>query len=117
MKRLSYFVGKPCTILTRTVSRLFDETQHANVFVGIIEEVDEYGIWLLQLNAQKKSFFFHHSVVGIIEETIKTFSQEEAVLVRKKLEENQFVPETKKDDVISMESLKVIKKTGNKEQK
>jgi hypothetical protein len=115
MKKLSYFIGKPCTILTRPASRMFEEEQHANVFVGIIEEVDEFGVWVLQLNGRKKSFFFHHSLVGIIEETITTFSPEEAVILKKELEKRLPVAENKPNDVISLESLKVLKKTANKE--
>lgn len=112
MNRLQYFKGKVCTILTKPTARHLDVDQHTNIFVGIVDDVDELGVWLLQINTRKKSFFTAGSLVGIIEETVTTLSAEELKSVRSQMETK--LPE-RNSGVISVESLKNIKKsTENK---
>jgi hypothetical protein len=115
MSKLDYFKGKVCTILTSPVNRFFDETQHANVFVGLVDEIDEYGIWIVQLTERKKSFFAHRSLVGIIEETVTLFNDEEAKEVRKQLETK--LPPKNSEQLISVESLKKIRNRNNESEK
>lgn len=115
MKKSSHFIGKVCTVITTQASRFFDEQQHANTFIGIVEEIDDFGVWVLQISGKKKSFFYHHSIIGIIEETVTTFSQEEVILLKKELEKTNSKLENKGDDLISLDSLKKVKKIANKE--
>lgn len=105
---LKHFEGKVCTILTMPTNRFFDETQHTNVFVGLVEEVEEYGVWVIQLTSKKKSFFTARGLVGIIEETVIPMTQEEATNVRAQVERR--LPEKNPQQTISVESLKLIKK-------
>lgn len=115
MKKLSYFKGKICTILTSPANRFFDDTQHANVFVGLVEDIDECGVWIIQPTERRKSFFTHRSLVGIIEETVKIFDEDEAKEVRKQLEAR--LPPKDGQQLISVESLKKLKSGNNQLEK
>lgn len=116
MSDLSYFKGKVCTILTSQANRHFvDETQYTNTFVGLVEKIDDFGIWVVQITTKKKSFFTLHALVGIIEETVRVFeTEEEAQQVRKQLETR--LPPKDSQQLISVESLKKIRNT-NQEKK
>lgn len=79
MTDLSYFVGKCCTIITRTMNRNFKEENPMNFpepvftyFIGYVEKIEEDGVWLAQLSSGLKSFFFKHSIIAISEEEVKT---------------------------------------------
>ncbi len=117
MSNLEYFKGKVCTILTAPANRHFlDESQYANTFVGLVEKVDEFGIWLVQLSTKKKSFFTLHQLVGIIEETVTFFdSEEEAQSVRKQLEAR--LPAKDGQQLISVDSLNKLKKNNQEKKK
>lgn len=114
MKKLQYFVGKLCTILTRPASRFFDENQHINVFVGIVDSVDDFGVWLIQLNTKKKSFFFAHSLVGVIEETVSIVNDDEAKVIKKEVEKRV---EDSQTNLVQLDKLKLFKQTANKDKK
>lgn len=106
---LKYFKGKACTIYTCPVTRYFDEAQHANVFVGLVDEIDDYGLWLIQLAGKNKSFFTFHSLVCIIEETVTAFTTKEEVdQIQKQLEAR--LPEKNPQQLIQLETLKALKK-------
>lgn len=111
MNNFSHFQGKVCTILTSPCNRNFhDETQYTNTFVGIFEKSDDYGIWLIQLTTKRKTFFTYHSLVGIIEETVKFFDDEEAIQVKKQLESRQ------EEKLISIDSIKKLKADNQRKQ-
>lgn len=109
MSDLNYFKGKVCTILTSPTNRHFvDEAQYANTFLGLVDKVDNLGVWVIQLTTKKKSFFTHHSLVGIIEESVRIFdSEEEANALRKQLEAK--LPPKNSQQLISVDSLKKLK--------
>jgi hypothetical protein len=109
MNKLSYFKGKVCTVLTSPTTRFFDEVAHTNVFVGLVEDVDEYGVWLLQLTTRKKSFFTLNSLVGIIEEMVVSMTEEESRTVREQVK-GKGLPEKNPQQLISLDSLKTLKK-------
>ncbi len=111
MKKFDYFKGKVCTILTAPVSRMFNEIQHTNVFVGLVEDIDELGIWLLQLNTRKKSYFTAAYLVAIIEEMITPLSPEQSKDLKEKLEEK--IPK-KDSQFISVDNLNLLKRKANK---
>jgi hypothetical protein len=75
MKKLQYFVGKVCTIFVTPINRNFKEENPASFpqqmyvyFLGIVESIDEDGVWLIQLHKNLKSFWKHEQIVGIAEE-------------------------------------------------
>jgi len=114
MKNLQHFVGKICTILTRPTTRIFDETQHANTFVGLVEQVDDYGIWLLQLTTRKSSFFFAGTLVGILEETVTPLSEEDARKVQQELEKRA-LPQSGKQELVSLGGIKKMANDAKKQ--
>ena len=90
LEKLKYFLGKVCTILTSPTSRSFDDMAHANCFVGIVEEIDELGIWIRQPNSDKMSFF--SAPLGIIEESYRLMTEEEASLITAEMEKKTEAP-------------------------
>lgn len=108
MNKLNYFKGKVCTVLTAPANRFFDDTQHVNVFVGLVEDVDELGVWIVQLTEKKKSFFRLNAIVGIIEETVTFFNDEEVKEAMNKLEAT--LPTKDNQKLISLESIKKVQK-------
>lgn len=111
MKKLLYFKGKICTVLTRPASIFFDQTQHVNVFVGLVDDVDDFGVWIIQLNTKRKSFFFAHSLVGIIEEVVTPVSDKEAQLIKKEVAKKT---EDAQTDLIQVDKLKLMRNAANK---
>jgi hypothetical protein len=86
IQKLQYFVGKICTILTPPTNRTFDDMTHANCFVGIVEDINELGIWIQYPSSQQKAFF-PVPIIGIIEESHRPMTEEEASIVKTQLEE------------------------------
>jgi hypothetical protein len=111
-KKLQYFKNKVCTILTGPTTRFFDETQHTNVFVGFVEEIDSDGVWIIQLSTNRKSFFPMNALIGIIEEVVTPLTEEESRLVRQQVEKR--LPEKAPQQLISVDSLKQLKRDTNK---
>lgn len=82
VERLQYFVGKPVTVLTHRVHRDFQgeavsmgnpkmyPTNVLDLFLGIVEYVDEWGLMTIHPQSKLKSFFPHHNIVGIVEEQV-----------------------------------------------
>ena len=68
MEKFNYFVGKICTIYTNPTNRQFDEQQFANSFMGRVESIDQFGVWILLLPEFKQKAFFPAPIVAIIEE-------------------------------------------------
>lgn len=74
-KHLQYFIGKVCTILTVPINRDYSiENPKTYIqtlikyFTGIIENIDDYGVLIRQLDGDLKSFFLLENIVGISEE-------------------------------------------------
>lgn len=77
VKKLRYFVGRPCTVFTTPINRNYREEnpnnyvkQMINYFVGIVEVADEDGVVLKHLNDPGRTFFLMEHVVGIAEEQV-----------------------------------------------
>lgn len=103
--KLQYFVGKVCTILTPPTNRMFNDQQHANVFVGLVEEIDHLGVWIRQLTTGKTSFFAA-PIIGIVEETFKELTDEELAAAEKKLKSNSGpIPRASSSNVIDPAEL------------
>jgi len=114
MNDLSYFIGKVCTILTSPVNRQFvNETQYVNIFVGIVDSINEKGIWIIKLGTRKKAFFTFHALVGINEESISFFENEQDVKdFEKQLKAK--IPPKDAQQLISIESINKLKKNQGK---
>ena len=66
---LGYFVGKVCTVATVQTNLLIkNEKEFVLYYNGIVEQVDEHGIWLKSLINSKMSFFSNNYIVGVFEE-------------------------------------------------
>lgn len=87
MQQYKYFLGKVCTIITVATARGFTEQQFADYFLGIIEEINEFGIVVIHPITKCKGFYNHSHVIGIIEEQVfHPENEEEAAALRKKIE-------------------------------
>ena len=104
VSKLQYFVGKACTIFTQPTNRSFDDMQHANCFVGIVESVDPDGIWLKHPNDGRKSFFML-PVVGIVEELYRPMTPEEAEVIR-----TQMTKKAKTPQPVKLTDIELLKK-------
>ena len=67
---LKYFKGKPCTISTVEINFRFKEQQMMDYFMGIVETIDEHGIWLVHPVTKCRSYIFLTHIVSIAEEQI-----------------------------------------------
>jgi hypothetical protein len=68
------FIEKPCTILTNKASIDLDiqkdYQKFLDLFFGIVEDVNEDGVFLRHDLTKCKSFFNWTSIVGIVEEQV-----------------------------------------------
>ena len=76
---IEQFVGRVCTILTRSLNRDFKQEnpntypeQIFHYFMGMVLGVDEHGIMIEQVMTPERlrSYFFFHSIVGIAQEQV-----------------------------------------------
>lgn len=63
-----YFKGKPVTITTVQINFRFKEEAMADYFSGIVEIVDEMGIWLLHGVTHTRTFILYPHIVSVTEE-------------------------------------------------
>jgi len=71
LKLRENFCGKVCTVLTKTIAKTnFQDKQFADFFTGIIESIDEDGIFAKHANTECMNFFPMQHVVGILEEQV-----------------------------------------------
>lgn len=65
------FVGKICTILTKPIAkRDFNDTQFADFFTGLVDYIDEDGVWTTHSITGCKNFYNLLEIIGIIEEQV-----------------------------------------------
>jgi hypothetical protein len=65
------FVGKVCTILTSTIAKTnFQDQQFADFFTGIIQSVDEDGVFAKHHITGCSNYYNWNYVVGILEEQV-----------------------------------------------
>jgi hypothetical protein len=67
---LKYFKGKPCTISTVEINFRFKEQQMMDYFMGIVETIDEHGIWIVHPITKCRSYVFLNYIVSISEEQV-----------------------------------------------
>lgn len=71
LKRLQDFVGTICTILTSsTCKNNFTDSQFPDFFLGIIESVDEDGVFSRHPITKCMNFYSWNHVVGIFQEQV-----------------------------------------------
>lgn len=65
------FIGKVCTILTTTVAKSnFMDQQFSDFFTGIVESIDEDGIFAKHLMTGCKNYYTWPHVVGVLQEQV-----------------------------------------------
>lgn len=65
------FVGKVCTILTTTVAKTnFQDQQFSDFFTGIIEVIDEDGIFAKHLMTGCRNYYTWQHIVSVLEEQV-----------------------------------------------
>jgi hypothetical protein len=65
------FTGKVCTILTTTVAKNnFMDQQFSDFFTGIVESIDEDGIFAKHLMTGCKNYYTWPHVVGLLQEQV-----------------------------------------------
>lgn len=66
-----HFIGKPCTIfLGRLQKQTFTEVQFNDFFFGIVDRIDEDGVFIKHIVTKCLSFFPMNNIMGICEEQI-----------------------------------------------
>jgi len=63
-----YFVGKAVTVTTVQINFRFKEEAMADYFTGILEIIDEKGMWLLHPITKSRTFILYTYVVSVTEE-------------------------------------------------
>jgi hypothetical protein len=67
---LKHFVGKCCTINTTDVNFRYKPEQMMDYFMGVIEDINEEGIFLVHPITKCKSFIFFSHIIAIAEEQV-----------------------------------------------
>jgi hypothetical protein len=94
-KLQSNFLGKICTILTKPIAkRDFSDHQFADFFTGVIDEIDDDGIFTTHTLTGCKNFYRMSEVIGIIEEQVLNDEDPKHQKIITELKEKQ----GKKDD-------------------
>ncbi len=71
IKRMQEFVGHVCTILTTSVCKPnFTDVQFPDFFLGIIESIDEDGVFSRHPITGCKNFYSWPHVVGVFQEQV-----------------------------------------------
>jgi hypothetical protein len=72
------FVGKVCTVLTTGIAKPdLQDVQFAQFFTGMVDAIDEDGVWVRQMGRSGKNFFAMPYVVSISEEEVETLDPSE----------------------------------------
>ncbi|RTK96615.1 MAG: hypothetical protein EKK64_03255 [Neisseriaceae bacterium] len=71
IKKLQQLTNKVCSVLTTSVAKgNFTDNQFADFFVGIVDEINEDGVWLRHPMTNCLSFFSINHVVAVLEEQV-----------------------------------------------
>ena len=65
-----YFVGKVCSIFTVGTSISLPAERWHECFTGVVNYVDEHGIWYTNITTKQKSYCFLKHVITISEELV-----------------------------------------------
>ena len=113
MSNFQYFLGKVCTILTNQTTKQFSDEQHVNIFTGIVEEINDFGIWILMLPQRKRIAYFQFPIIGIIEEEVIPITDEEEKKIREKYATENI--QTPPNNLVTLGGLKeMVNKIKNK---
>jgi hypothetical protein len=71
IKKLQEFIGQVCTILTSTTCKNnFTDVQFPDFFLGIIESIDEDGVFSKHPVTKCRNFYSWNHIVGIFQEQV-----------------------------------------------
>lgn len=104
------FQGKICTIMTHPIAkRDFNDAQFADFFTGVVDEIDDDGIFTTHALTACKNFYFFSQVIGIIEEQVLDQQNPEHIKIIEEVKDNMKNPkktsETNEDQFINIEDL------------
>lgn len=110
VKKLQCFIGKVCTVLTNSVCKQnFTDVQFPDFFVGVIDIIDEDGIFSRHPLTGCTNFYSWNHVVAIFEEQV---IEESDPRYEKILEEVKKTPEKKSGvmpvDISNNEEIKYL---------
>lgn len=89
-KLQAQFTGKICTILTKPIAKNnFNDTQFADFFTGLIDFLDEDGIWTTHPTTGCKNFYNLFEIIGIIEEQVLYEDNPEHAEIIRQVKENK----------------------------
>lgn len=95
------FNGKICTILTKTVAKTnFQDQQFADFFTGLVESIDEDGIFTRHHITNCLNFYPMEQIVGILEEQV---IMETDPSYKELIEEIKQAPQKQKDTQIEQQ--------------
>jgi hypothetical protein len=99
-KQLQYFIGKVCTIFTGPIARNFSPEEFNDYFVGIVETIDEEGVWTVHPKNNCKNYFVLSQIYGICEEEV-VFKQTEEIKEKLQKEDSPFININELSKIIS----------------
>jgi hypothetical protein len=101
VKKLQGFVGHVCTILTNSVcKRDFTDTQFPDFFLGIVESIDEDGVFSTHPITGCKNFYSWPHIVGIFQEQVIEETNPEYKQI---VEEAKKVPQQQQPNIFPLE--------------
>ena len=113
LKHCEYFVGKVCTIFAGPINRNFDERQMVDYFVGIVQSIDEKGIWTTHPITKCRNYFLWTGIIGISEEQmLDPDNPEHAKLIKEHKAKKELPPEPEQESpYVDIDAIqKLIKK-------
>jgi hypothetical protein len=85
-----HFKGKVCTIFTTAINRDFQQEnpsiypkQLYKYFVGVVEDITDYGILIQQVVTGLRSWIFLSHVVSIAEEVVEFLTKDDVMVIDK----------------------------------
>lgn len=112
---LTYFKGKVCSIFTvQTQRKMKNAEEEFQYFVGVVESIDSYGIFITQISTGLKSYFYANNIVGICEEEVLDPKDPNDSEIIKEISPETQIDSEEKIDVDSLTNLINNVKTQSK---
>lgn len=121
IKKLQSFVGQVCTILTNNTCKSFSDTQFTDFFLGIIESIDEDGVFSKHPLTKCLNFYSWNNIVGIFQEQLIQEKDPEYQTILEEIKsnpppKNAFIP-TSQSPFVDPDVLAELAKQASESQK
>lgn len=118
------FNGKICTILTKTVAKTnFQDQQFADFFTGLVESIDEDGIFTRHHITNCLNFYPMEQIIGILEEQVILETDPSYKEIVQEIKQTQSAQTNDKQDLFKNDSkfinpdfMKVLAQNAKKSQ-